>query len=113
MHIRRGDLVEVKKGTDAWDPDERVGRGRVLKVLGESDRVIVEGIRMVVKHQRKSRQHPEGARIRKEAAINTSNVLVVCAKCDRGVRTGTKTAEDGKRVRYCKACGEEIPTHQA
>jgi len=111
MHVRRGDLVEVKKGVDVWDPEERLGRGRVLKVFRETNRVIVDGIHMVVKHQRKSRDHPEGARIRKEAAIDASNVLVVCAKCDRGVRTGMKTRDDGKKVRYCKKCGGEIPVH--
>jgi len=113
MRIRRGDLVEVKKGADAWDPEKRLGRGRILKVFRETNRVIVEGIRMVVKHQRKSREHPEGSRIRKEMPIDASNVSIVCAKCDRGVRVGYKTDSSGNKGRYCKSCGDEIPTPQA
>ena len=109
MRVRKGDLVEVKKGSDAWDPATRHGRGRVLKVLTETNRVFVEGIRMIVKHQRKTRDNPEGGRIRKEAPIDVSNVMLVCPKCDKGVRTGYRTNAEGQKERCCKACGEGIP----
>ena len=109
MGIKRGDMVEVKKGADAWDPAVQRGRGRVLKVFPETDRVIVEGVRMVMKHQRKSREYPEGGRIRKEAAMSVSNVMLVCPKCDRGVRVGSRKDDAGKKVRVCRRCGEAIP----
>jgi len=113
MHVRRGDLVEVRKGADAWDPDKRLGRGRVLKVFRDTNRVIVEGMRMVVKNQGKTQENPQGARIRKEAALEVSNVLVVCPKCDRGVRVGQKIDANGRKVRYCKRCQETILTPEA
>ena len=104
-HVRRNDTVEVRTGDDAGK------RGRVLRVFPREGRVIVEGVKLVVKHMRQSPQYPMGARIRREAPLSWSNVLVVCPRCDRGVRVGYEI-RDGRKVRVCKRCGETIPTPQ-
>lgn len=103
MRLVKNDIVEVISGEDAGK------RERVLYVLPKEDRVVVEHVNFVTKHLRRSRQNPYGARIQKEAPIAMSNVLVVCPDCDRGVRVGAKTDEQGKKLRVCRKCGAEIP----
>ena len=103
VHVRRDDVVEVISGED------RGKQGKVLKVLPAKGRVIVQGCNVVVKNMRRSRDYPSGARIRKEAAIDASNVLVVCPGCNKG-RRYTREIRDGKKVRMCKQCRKEIPT---
>ena len=101
-HVRKNDTVEVLTGEDAGE------RGRVLRVFPKGGRLVVEGVNMVTKHVRRGTQYPMGARLRREAPLAISNVLVVCPRCDRGVRVGHQAGE-GRKVRVCKRCGEEIP----
>lgn len=100
--VKRGDFVEVISGK------ERGKRGKIIKVLTKRGRVIVEKVNLVKKHVRPSEKYPTGGIIEKEASIHISNVMVVCPKCDKPVRTGKKFLEDGRKVRYCKKCGEVI-----
>ena len=102
MHVRRGDTVQVITGHDKGKT------GKVLKCLPGKERIVVQGVNMVVKHQRKNRDHPYGARLRREAPIHASNVLLYCDECGVGRRYGTETRDDEK-VRICKKCGKEIP----
>ncbi len=78
--IRRDDLVQVIAG------DHKGARGKVLRVLTDRGRVIVEGVNMVYRHVRKSRKHPQGGRIQKEAPIHISNVMPIDPRTDRPTR---------------------------
>jgi large subunit ribosomal protein L24 len=69
FHVKKGDEVVVLAGT------ARGKRGRILSVLTEKQRVIVEGLKMIKKHTRKSQQHPQGAIIEREGSIHISNVM--------------------------------------
>jgi len=102
MHIRRDDQVEVITG------DDRGQRGKVLRVDGSKNRVIVEGINRVYQHLKRSRKNPQGGRLEIEAPVALSNLLVVCTKCDRGVRLGLKVQADGKKHRVCRKCGADL-----
>ncbi len=84
-------------------------RGRVLTVMKDQGRVMVEGANLITKHIRRSTEHPQGARLQKEAAIDISNVRLVCPACDRGVSVRFKKDEEGDWTRVCKRCGAEIP----
>ncbi len=100
MKIKKGDLVEVISGKD------RGKRGKVLRVIPRENKVIVEGVNIVKRHQRPVPQLREGGIIEREAPIYACKVMVVCPSCDKRTRVGYKFVEDGKKVRYCKKCGE-------
>jgi large subunit ribosomal protein L24 len=100
MKVRKGDTVVVISGND------RGKMGKVLKVDPVSSRIIVEGIHFIKRHTRPSQRSQKGGIVEKEAPIHTSDVLVYCSKCSRGVRVGRKVLQDGRRVRYCRRCGE-------
>lgn len=109
MHVVKNDLVEVMTG------DEAGKTGKILYVIPEENRVVVEGINYIFKHVRPSQKNPQGGRIQKEAPIATSNVLVVCQNknCQRynkGVRTRAKLGEGGSKTRVCYKCGHAIVT---
>ena len=100
--MRRGDTVGVIAGK------ERGKRGKVLRVIRESDRVVVEHLNMIKRHQRPTPKLRQGGIIEREGPLAVSNVLVVCARCDRPVRTGVRVLADGRKVRVCKRCGESV-----
>jgi large subunit ribosomal protein L24 len=102
MHIRRDDQVVVIAGDDSGM------RGKVLRVDTSKNRVIVEGINRVFRHLKRSRKNPQGGRLEIEAPLALSNLLVVCPKCDKGVRLGLKTEADGKKRRVCRKCGADL-----
>lgn len=100
MHVKRGDVVRVISGKDKGK------EGKVVVAMPEENKVVVEGVALVKKHQKARRQGEESAIVSKEAAIDASNVLRVCPKCGKAVRTGVKVLDDGAKVRYCKKCEE-------
>jgi large subunit ribosomal protein L24 len=107
MQVRRGNQVVVLSGED------RGKRGKVLKVLPEKGRVIVEGINFISRHMRPSAGLPQGGIVKKEAPIHSSNVMVVCPKCNQPTRLAHKFIKDDKKTsrkkaRVCKKCGEMI-----
>ena len=102
FRIRKNDVVEVLAGDDVSK------RGRVLQVLPDRDKVVVENIAVVTKHLRPSQQAPQGGRIRKEMPMALSNVALLCPHCDRGVKVAVRRNEAGNKVRVCKKCGNEI-----
>jgi large subunit ribosomal protein L24 len=102
MHIRRDDQVVVIAGDDSGM------RGKVLRVDTSKNRVIVEGINRVFRHLKRSRKNPQGGRLEIEAPLALSNLLVVCPKCDKGVRLGLKIEADGKKRRVCRKCGADL-----
>jgi len=99
MHIKKGDMVQVVTGK------ERGKTGKVLSVLQDKDRVFVEKLNMVKKHQRPDARG-KGGIVEKEGSIHISNVMLLCNKCNTGVRVGYRILEDGKKVRVCKKCNE-------
>jgi len=101
-HVRRGDTVAVIAGK------ERGKRGKVLRVLTGDGRVVVEKVNVVKKHQRPTQKLRQGGIIERESALDLSNVLLVCGRCDRPVRIGIKELADGRKVRVCKRCGEPL-----
>lgn len=102
MHIRRDDTVEVVTGED------RGVRARVLRVDRRKRQAIVEGVNRVYKHLRRSRRNPQGGRLEIEAPIDLSNLKLVCSKCDKGVRVGARTDDDGTKHRVCRTCGADL-----
>jgi large subunit ribosomal protein L24 len=104
MHIRKDDLVEVITGDDRGDPQGRVIR-KVLRVLPDEDKVVVENVNRVYKHLKPSRRNPQGGRLSKEMPLHVSNVMLYCPTCRRGVRVGHRYDQtDGHKERYCKKC---------
>ncbi|ABW18065.1 50S ribosomal protein L24 [Alkaliphilus oremlandii] len=101
MHVKKGDTVVVITGKDKGK------KGKVLQVLPKKNRVIVEGVAMVTKHQKPNQQMQQGGRIEQEAAIDASNVMIWDKKANQGVRVGYKL-ENGKKVRVSKKTGEVI-----
>ena len=101
-HVRKGDTVIVVAGK------ERGKRGKVLRVLKDKGRVLIEHINMIKKHQRPTQKLRQGGIIEREGFFALSNVLLVCARCDRPSRSGTKILGDGRKVRVCRRCGESI-----
>ena len=102
VHVRRGDTVAVIAGR------ERGKRGKVLRVLRDRGRVMVEKVNMIKRHQRPTQKLRQGGIIEREGALALANVLLVCGRCDRAARTGIKVLGDGRRIRVCKRCGESI-----
>jgi len=102
LHIKRGDTVTVVSGK------ERGKRGKVLRLLPERGRVIVEKVNMIKKHQRPTQKLRQGGIIEREGSLDLSNVMVICPKCDRPTRTGVQLLTEGKKVRVCKRCSEII-----
>ena len=101
-HVRRGDTVGVIGGR------ERGKRGKVLRVITDKGRVVIEKVNMIKKHQRPTQKVRQGGIIEREGTLALSNVLLVCGRCDRPVRAGMKILADGRKIRVCKRCGESI-----
>jgi large subunit ribosomal protein L24 len=103
QRIKKGDTVEVISG------DERGSRGEVHIVLPKQGRVVVHGINLVKKHQRRTGQvRTQTGIIEFEAPIELSNVQPVCKSCDRPTRVGVEVREDGSKARRCSRCGSSL-----
>jgi large subunit ribosomal protein L24 len=103
MKIKKGDTVEVISG------DDRGARGTVHRVLPKESRLVVSGVNMVKKHQRRTGDvRTQVGIIEREAPIHVSNVALVCPRCDKPSRVGYRMMEDGSKVRVCKACDETL-----
>jgi len=100
-HVKKGDIVEIIAG------DHKGATGKVLRVIPEKDRVVVQGHNIVKKHVRPSRKNPQGGRINIEQPIHISNVLPVNPKTSKGSRVHMQEHEDGSKRRVA-ADGTEI-----
>lgn len=97
--IRRNDTVLVIAGRD------RGKRGRVLRVLPERNRLIVEGVNLIKRHTKPNPQRNiKGGIVEREASIHASNVQLVCPECGRATRIGRRIVGDGRKVRICRKC---------
>jgi large subunit ribosomal protein L24 len=100
--IRKGDRVVVISGAD------RGKKGEVREVLPKQNRAVVEGVAIAVKHQKPSRMGEQGGLIRRERAIDLSNLMLVDPKSDQPTRVGFRILEDGRKVRVAKKSGSLI-----
>jgi len=100
--IKKDDEVIVLAGRDKGK------RGKVIRVIPANDRVIVEGIHMVKRHQRADQSNPQGGIIEKESSIHVSNLANVDPKSGEPTRVGVKVLEDGRKVRVAKKSGEVL-----
>ena len=102
LHVKTGDTVKLLTGDDKY----RGKTGKVLEVSPEEGKVIVEGLNIVKKHVKPRKAGDASGIIETEGAIYASKVQLVCPKCNKPTRVGTKIYEDGKKDRMCKKCGE-------
>ena len=102
LHVNKDDLVMIVAGKDKGKS------GKVLRVMPDKGRVLVENLNLIKRHTRPSRTNNEGGIIEKEAPIALSNVQLLCQGCDKPARTGLKALEDGSKVRFCKKCNEIV-----
>ena len=102
LHVKKGDTVVVISG------NSRGSEGKVLEVVKEKDRAIVEGVNLVSKHTKPNSKHPQGGIIKQEASIHVSNLMLKEPKTGKPTRIGRKLDSNGKVVRYSKKSGEEI-----
>jgi len=101
-HVRKGDTVVVVAGK------ERGKKGKVLRVIPEKGRVVVERINMIKKHQKPTQKIRQGGIIEREGAIHLSNVMLVDPASDKPTRVGMKALSDGKKVRVARRSGEML-----
>jgi large subunit ribosomal protein L24 len=102
LHIKKGDTVVVITG------NYKGQKGRVLEVIRNNDRAIVEGVNLVKKHTKPNADNPQGGIIEQEASIHISNLMLVDPKSGERTRIGRKENDKGKLIRYSKKSGEEI-----
>jgi large subunit ribosomal protein L24 len=97
--LRRNDNVVVMTGKD------RGKSGRVLRVVADKNRLVVEGVNIVKRHTKPNPQRNiKGGIVEREAAVHVSNVQLVCPECGKPTRIGKRILEDGRKVRICRKC---------
>jgi large subunit ribosomal protein L24 len=101
--IRKGDTVVVISGKDKGKT------GKVMRVLREDDRVVIEGINLVKRHTRPSPRNPSGGILEREQPLHACKVMPLDPKTGKGTRVRFSTLEDGKKVRVSVKSGDELP----
>jgi large subunit ribosomal protein L24 len=112
LHIRKGDTVALTKAITGMRPREKGYQGRVLRVFPKTDRVIVEGVNVRVRHTKPNQSYPQGGRIEREMPIHISNVMPVDSD-GMPTRVGRRLIQNpetgrGEWVRYAVTTGEEL-----
>ena len=102
LSIKSGDTVVVLSGKDKGK------QGKVMSVMPDAGKVIVEKVNMVSRHTKPRKQGEQGGILQKEAPIYACKVQRVCPKCSKPTRPAHKLLAGGKKVRVCKKCGAEI-----
>jgi len=102
MNIRKNDMVLVISGKDKGK------KGKVRFAYPENKRIMVEGVNFIKKHSKAKGAARQAGIIEREAAIQVSNVMLLCSKCNHPARVGFRFLADGRKVRFCRACGEVI-----
>ena len=102
FHIRKGDTVFVNAGEDKGKT------GKVIRVIADKKRAVVEGVNIVSKNQKPNAKYPQGGIIKMEAPIHISNLNVIDPASGKPTRIGRRKNEEGKTIRYAKKSGEEI-----
>jgi large subunit ribosomal protein L24 len=102
--IRKDDTVMVMAGR------ERGKTGKVLRVISERERVLIERVNLVKRHTKPRGVQTPGGIVEREASIHLSNVLPICGRCNKPTRVGHRRLEDGRAVRVCRRCSELLDT---
>lgn len=106
MKIKKGDTILVTAGKDKGK------KAKVLKALPKSKKLLVEGVNIIKKHQKARKQGEKGEIIKRPAPIDSSNVKIICPKCNKASRIGYIISEGSKnkksKSRICKKCNQEI-----
>jgi large subunit ribosomal protein L24 len=102
MKIKKNDTVLVIAGKDKGK------KGKVRFSYPERNRLMVEGINMLKKHTKARGQVRQAGIIETEGTINVAAVMLVCAKCNKPARIGYRFLQDGRKARFCRACGEVV-----
>lgn len=102
IHIKKGDTVMVITG------ESKGQKGRVLEVIRDKERALVEGINLVSKHTKPNAKAPQGGILKREAPVHISNLMLVDPTSGKPTRVGRKLNSKNKLVRYSKKSGEEI-----
>jgi len=97
VHIKKNDLVMVVSGK------EKGKSGRILRVMPEKEKVLIEKINFVKRHARPHGKQRQGGILEKEAPLH---VMILCEKCNKPVRIGRRIVEGSTKARYCRKCGE-------
>jgi len=100
--IKKNDTVMVIAGR------ERGKTGKVLRILPAKERALVERLNMIKRHQKPRGPQAASGIIEKEAALHLSNLMILCDKCNAPVRMGKRLLEDGRSVRTCRRCGDQL-----
>lgn len=100
MKLRKGDMVIVNSGS------EKGKKGEIIAVSKKDAKIIVKGINIRTKHVKAKKQGQESGIIKRECPIAACKVSFYCETCGKGVKLGTKVAEDGTKTRFCKKCNE-------
>lgn len=112
MQIKTGDTVVVIAGKDKFTKDKKGNivptTGKVVKVFPETNKVIVEGVNMVKKHQKPTQTNQNGGIVEMEAPIDASNVMLLDPKTNKPTRVGIKVDEKGNKIRIAKKSGYEF-----
>jgi large subunit ribosomal protein L24 len=101
-HIKKNDTVMVIAGR------ERGKTGKVLRVLPAEDRALVERLNLVKRHRKPRGPQAAAGIVEKEAGIHLSNLMIMCDKCNAPVRMGKRGLDDGRTVRVCRRCGDQL-----
>jgi large subunit ribosomal protein L24 len=101
-HLKKDDTVLVVAGR------ERGKTGKVVRVVGDRGRVLVERINVIKRHRKATGPQNPGGILEKEAPLDVSNVMLICPSCNKPTRIGRRELEGHRRVRTCKKCGENI-----
>lgn len=99
MKVKKDDTVLVITGKDKGK------KAKVLSTIPKTNRIVVEGVNMQKRHKKARSAQDIGGIIPQNGSINSSNVMVVCPKCEAAVRIGYKFDVDGNKYRYCRKCG--------
>jgi large subunit ribosomal protein L24 len=102
LKVRRNDTVYVAAGKD------RGKKGKVLRIFLKENRAIVEGVNLIKKHKRRTREDQQGGIVQIESPIHISNLMPMCKNCNRQTRVGIVFLKDGTKARICKKCKEVI-----
>jgi large subunit ribosomal protein L24 len=102
MKIKKDDTVLVVTGKDKGK------KGKVRFAYPDDNKIMVEGVNMVKKHTKAKAQVRQAGIIEREAPISVSDVMLLCSKCNKPARVGYRILQDGRKTRFCRACGEVV-----